>query len=203
MAEKSKGQATREHILQVTRQLFTKHGFGNTSISTIIAATGVKKGNLYYHFPSKDDLGLAVLLDAKAEFALFLEESFVGDDPLDEILNSCDMLFEMMQSQNFVGGCLFGNAALEMTESHVGFSRIIQDVFTYWTARIEANLRKAESMGLLHNTMALSALATTVVAAVEGGIMMSRVSKGGKGLDDCLLTLKSIFAGLRKQKSDC
>lgn len=198
MATKSKGQSTREHILKVTRQLFTTQGFGNTSISMITTATGVKKGNLYYHFGSKEELGIAVLTDARDEFDLFLAESFYGGDLLDEIVNSCDMLLEMMQVQNFAGGCLFGNAALEMTESHSEFSKIIQDVFTRWTARIEKNLLAAHAEGLLLDTIPLEPLATTVVATVEGGIMLSRVSRGGKGLADCLVTLKAIFAGLRR-----
>lgn len=198
MEEKSKGQSTREHILKVTRQLFTSQGFGTTSISMIIAATGVKKGNLYYHFSSKEELGLAVLLDAKEEFALFLEESFSGKDPLVEILNSCDRLLELLEEQNFVGGCLFGNAALEMTEKHIRFSGIIQEVFDHWICKINASLQRAVDDGIVNDSLHIPALSTTVVATLEGGIMLSRLAKEGKPLADCLLTLKGVFAGLRR-----
>ena len=197
MTDKSKGQTTREHILQITRQLFTTQGFGNTSISSIIAATGVKKGNLYYHFPSKEELGLAVLLDAQEEFKVFLEESFQGHDPIEKILSSCDLLLEFLQKQNFVGGCLFGNTALEMTDENSKFAAIIQEVFDHWTGEIEGHLRAGRTDGSFVSTIPLPALATMVVATIEGGIMMSRVSKGQKGLADCLVTLKAIFAGLR------
>ena len=69
-----KGEKTREHILKSSRKLLVTQGFHNTAISEIISATGVKKGNLYYHFASKEDLGLAVLKDAKQEFFLFLNK---------------------------------------------------------------------------------------------------------------------------------
>ena len=197
MAEKSKGQNTRDHILKITRRLFTTQGFRNTSIRAIITATGVKKGNLYYHFPSKEELGLAVLLDAQKEFQFFLDDSFRGEHPIDKILNSCDILLGFLQNQDFVGGCLFGNTALEMTDRNSKFAKIIQEVFDYWTGKIEQQLRAGQDDGSFVSSIPLSALATTVVATIEGGIMMSRVSKGEKGLADCVVTLKVILEGLK------
>ncbi len=201
MAAISKGQNTRAHILKTTRHLFTTQGFGNTSISTIIAVTGVKKGNLYYHFASKEELGLAVLLDAQEEFAGFLNDSFQGEKPIDKILNSCEMLLEFLQKQNFVGGCLFGNTALEMSDGNSRFGIIIQDVFDYWTAKIEQHLIEGQDDGSFVSSIPISALATTVVATIEGGIMMSRVSKGKKGLADCVVTLRGVLKGSNIQKN--
>lgn len=195
MAAKSKGQATRAHILKITRHLFTTQGFSNTSINTIIKATGVKKGNLYYHFASKEELGLAVLLDAQEEFYGFLSDSFQGENPIDKIINSCEMLLQFLQKQNFVGGCLFGNTALEMTDGNSTFGKIIQDVFDRWTTKIEQHLLEGQIDGSFKNDIPIPALATTVVATIEGGIMMSRVSKGQKGLADCVMILKAILRG--------
>ena len=179
----------------ITRHLFTTQGFSNTSINTIIKATGVKKGNLYYHFASKEELGLAVLLDAQEEFNGFLSDSFQGENPIDKIINSCEMLLQLLQKQNFVGGCLFGNTALEMTDGNSTFGKIIQDVFDQWTTKIEQHLLEGQIDGSFKNDIPIPALATTVVATIEGGIMMSRVSKGQKGLADCVMILKAILRG--------
>jgi TetR/AcrR family transcriptional regulator, transcriptional repressor for nem operon len=195
MAVKSKGQNTRTHILKTTRHLFTTQGFSNTSINTIIAATGVKKGNLYYHFASKEELGLAVLLDAQEEFDGFLNDSFQGENPVDKIINSCETLLSFLQKQNFVGGCLFGNTALEMSDGNLKFGKIIQDVFDHWTAKIEQHLTEGQVDGSFTSSIPIPALATTVVATIEGGIMMSRVSKGQKGLADCVMILKTVLRG--------
>lgn len=195
MAAKSKGQTTRAHILKTTRHLFTTQGFSNTSVNTIIAATGVKKGNLYYHFPSKEELGIAVLLDAQEEFIGFLNDSFQGENPVDKIIHSCEMLLEFLQKKNFVGGCLFGNTALEMSDGNSKFGKIIQDIFDHWTAKIEQHLTEGQVDGSFQNSIHIPALATTVVATIEGGIMMSRVSKGQKGLADCVMILKTILRG--------
>ena len=188
----AKGDETRKHILKQSRRLFTLQGFQNTSISQLIAATGVKKGNLYYHFPSKEELGLAVLIDARDEFFTILDNSLTGPDPLARIINSCNVIMELMQQTNFVGGCLFGNTALEMTDANTRFQEIIQDVFTYWIEHIEEELRKARDRGELGERLPPDVLAATIVATLEGGIMLARVYKNKNSLEDCILSIRQL-----------
>lgn len=189
----TKGQETRHHILKESRKLFTRQGFRTTSISEIIAATGVKKGNLYYHFPSKEELGLAVLIDVRDEFFILLDDSLTGENPIVRILNSCNAILAMMEQNNFVGGCLFGNTALEMTDSNSRFGRIIQEVFSQWQSRVERELRQASAVGLLETPIPANALATAIIATLEGGIMLSRVYKNKKGIEDCILAIRVLL----------
>lgn len=188
-----KGTKTREHILKSSRKLLVTQGFHNTAISEIISATGVKKGNLYYHFASKEDLGLAVLEDAKEEFFLFLNKSLSGADPVIKIINACQAIFNEQKKNNFVGGCLFGNTALEMTDSNPQFASIIQEVFDRWTEIFETLMLKAQESGNLNSKIPPKLLAKTVVAMVEGAIMMSRVSKRKQDLRDFLTAIKTIL----------
>lgn len=188
-----KGTKTREHILKSSRKLLVTQGFHNTAISEIISATGVKKGNLYYHFASKEDLGLAVLEDAKEEFFLFLNKSLSGSDPVIKIINACQAIFNEQKKNNFVGGCLFGNTALEMTDSNPQFASIIQEVFDRWTEIFETLMLKAQESGNLNSKIPPKLLAKTVVATVEGAIMMSRVSKRKQDLCDFLTAIKTIL----------
>lgn len=189
----NRGEQTRHHILKESRRLFTVQGFQNTSISQIIAATGVKKGNLYYHFPSKEELGIAVLADARDEFLTTLDQSLSGTDPRQKILNSCNRIMELMQQSNFVGGCLFGNTALEMTDSNSRFGKIIQDVFSRWIDRIERELQQAATAGFLKSPVSANALATSIVALLEGGIMLSRVYNDKNSLKDCIRTVRTLL----------
>ena len=184
MSTTSKGEKTRDHILKATRKILVAQGFHNTSISAVIEATGVKKGNLYYHFVSKEDLGLAVLEDAKDEFFSFLAKALEGRDPVEKIINSCQAIFREQEKNNFVGGCLFGNTALEMADSNQKFSEVIQEVFSRWIGLLEEHLGQARKTGLLPPSTRPRLLAKTVVATLEGAIMMSRVSKDKDDLND-------------------
>jgi len=50
------GEATRELLITIARELFTEHGYAATSIDEIIQRAGVAKGALYHHFSGKDEL---------------------------------------------------------------------------------------------------------------------------------------------------
>lgn len=189
----TKGQETQKHILTESRKLFTVQGFQNTSISQVIAATQVKKGNLYYYFPSKEELGLAVLVDARDEFFHILDNSLIGETPILKIMHSCNSIMALMQQTNFVGGCLFGNTALEMADSNSRFGKIIQEIFSHWTKRIEHELQRATDLGLLNPPVPPDSLATAIVAILEGGIMLSRVYKNKNKLEDCILVIRSLI----------
>lgn len=188
-----KGQETRRHILMESRRLFTLRGFQNTSIQQIIAATSVKKGNLYYHFRSKEELGLAVLRDARDEFFVVLDGSMRGQGGVQRIINSCKGIMFLMQKNDFVGGCLFGNTALEMSDSSSRFGEIIREVFTAWCDRIEQELRSAAELEQYHNPLALDVLATAVVATLEGGIMLSRVYRDKRRMESCIQAIQGIL----------
>jgi TetR/AcrR family transcriptional repressor of nem operon len=192
MVQIKKGEKTREHILKTTRDLLVAQGFHNTSVSDIIAATGVKKGNLYYYFAGKEELGLAVLEDAKEEFFAFLARSFQGDSPAARVLHCCRAIFDEQQKNNFVGGCLFGNAALEMSDSNPAFARILGDVFRRWIEEIDRQLAQGGEGALGAAELDSGQVAKAIVALVEGGIMMSRVSKDAADLDDCLAVIKAM-----------
>ena len=189
----SKGERTRDYILKATRKVLVAKGFHNTSINDIIVATGVKKGNLYYHFASKEDLSFSVLEDAKEEFFSLLDQSFQSDDPIDKIINSCEAIFQEQQKNNFVGGCLFGNVALEMSDCNERFAAVIHEFFATWIEKYTDFLTEAKENGHLSIRISPKQLAKTLVAIIEGGIMMTRVSKSKTDLEDCLAAIKCIL----------
>jgi AcrR family transcriptional regulator len=58
-----RGEATREHLVDIATRLFAAHGYDGTSIKAVLAESGVSRGSLYHHFPGKDALFLAVMED--------------------------------------------------------------------------------------------------------------------------------------------
>lgn len=195
MSEPSKGAQTKDRILKAARKILVARGFNNTTINDIIHSSGVKKGNLYYHFASKEDLCLAVLEDARGDFFKLLEDSFAGRTPLEKILASVNTIYHEVKKASLVGGCLFGNTALEMSDTNPRFAETIQSVFEFWISRLEELIRQGQSENGIHDRTKPRLLAKHVVAAVEGFIMMARVSKNEKDLNDSLAILKQMLKG--------
>lgn len=71
---------TRTQILDAARNRFVEHGFDKTSLREVADDVGVTKAALYYHFPSKEDL-LVALLEPLNEAGLDFVDKLTGDDP--------------------------------------------------------------------------------------------------------------------------
>src|SRR5579871_588701 len=108
----TKGENTRKRIVAKAAPLFNQKGLEGTSMSELMAATGLEKGGIYRHFPSKE----AVAVEA-FDYAWGLAVETRMHD-LDVIPNSVDKLKEYVS--NFVerrspvpGGCPLLNAAID------------------------------------------------------------------------------------------
>ncbi len=185
-----KGELTRQRIIEITTALVNKKGFANTSISDIIEATGVKKGNLYFHFQGKEALGLAILEAARDQFLEFLENCLRGKSPRERLACFFDGVLEKHRATGFVGGCIFGNTALEMSDLNPKYSQFIKEVFNRWIDLLQGVITEGQNLGEISKDLPPRILAKQVVACIEGGIMMSRVSKDEGDLADCLHGLK-------------
>ncbi len=193
MSHLSKGEKTREKIISDARTLIIANGFHKTSISDIIAASGVKKGNLYYYFSSKEELGLTILNETRDAFFRLVDMAMQAEMPLDRIESLFNAILQEQKKSGFVGGCLFGNTALEMSDSHPDFAEVINDVFSQWAIQIEKTLDEAQTSGELDSAFSPPLLARLIVAAIEGGIMLARSSKKETDLEDCLAALLEIL----------
>ena len=193
MPTRAKGEKTRAKVIETARWLVNKKGFSNTSINDIIQATGVKRGNLYFHFSSKENLGQAILEAAAEEFFEFLSQALQGERPLDKLASFFDAVLEKHRKTNFVGGCIFGNTALEMSDSNPRFTSIIRGVFRRWIDEIAGVLMEARQCGDLKVKIAPELLARQIIASIEGGIMMARLTKDERDLKDCLDSLRALL----------
>ncbi|MDD3898456.1 MAG: TetR/AcrR family transcriptional regulator [Syntrophomonas sp.] len=70
------GEQTKINIANNAKTLFSRKGYSGTSIQDICSAAGCSKGNLYYHFKSKEELFLYLEEQASAEWLESLEEIF-------------------------------------------------------------------------------------------------------------------------------
>ena len=73
-----RSRTRRQRVLDAALEIFTEHGYGDTAIDEIARASDTSKGGLYFHFPSKQALFLALLDDIAA--GAFLVRDLGSDD---------------------------------------------------------------------------------------------------------------------------
>src|SRR5438552_44335 len=104
-------------ILETARELFYRNGYLATSVDDIIEAARVSKSNFYYHFKSKEDLGIAVLELRREEFRGGLDRTLrdMRATPMARLEEFLDLLARGRERQS-AAGCPFGNMVAEMAE---------------------------------------------------------------------------------------
>ena len=185
--------STREQILDAAGRLIHKRGFHNTSVEDILRESGVGKGNLYYYFKSKDELGFAALdrtLDHIREDVL--ERVFApGLDPWTQLEGFLEYPVEQSRRDGCMGGCPLGNLALEMSDIHEGFRVRLGQAFGQLRSQIEATLKRAEQQGTLRLGTNLPRLAHFIIAGFEGAFMMGKLHRDPELVANVLDELKA------------
>ncbi len=185
---------TRDHILDAASRLMALRGYHSTSLDDLLRESGVGKGNFYYYFRNKEELGYAILdriLQGFVERTLEPCFSDRGVEPLDRIRCFFDRVLEIQRQRNCVGGCPMGNLASELSDVHEGFRLRLAEIFTVWRERVTDALRQAQVVGSLAPACDPANLAHFLVAALQGAILMTKLTKDIEIMETCARELKA------------
>ena len=191
--------STREQILDAAGRLIHLRGFHNTSVDDILRESGVGKGNLYYYFKSKDELGYAALDRTleRIQEEILERLSAPGMDPWTQLDSFLEYAVERGRREGCVGGCPLGNLALEMSDVHEGFRTRLSDAFSHVRAKIEEALDRARREGTLRIGTDIPRLANFVLAGFEGAFMMGKLHRDAEMMANVVNELKAHLAHYR------
>ncbi len=193
----SKGAATRDQILDAASRLIHLRGYHCTSLDDVLRESGVGKGNFYYYFKSKEDLGYAIIDRTVQGFVEQTLEPVFADpagNAIEQIHAFLDAVLDSQRQRNCVGGCPMGNLASELSDVHEGFRLRLAAIFVHWRLRLTDVLVRGQSQGRLRPDIDPAAAAQFVVAALEGAILMSKVTRDIAVMETCVRELKSHLA---------
>ena len=176
----SKGERTRERILDFAYESIVQKGFAATSIEELVEAAGITKSGFFYHFKDKNDL-------ARQLFDRFLTEDEtiietlekrareLSDDPLQSFLIFLNLYAQMMDDMETLHpGCmvasvtyqerLFDSEVRQMNVDYLmrmrgRFARWLNEIAGLYPPRVETDL---------------DGLADNLTAIVEGAIILSK-----------------------------
>jgi len=187
------GKTTREAILTAAMRLMHVHGYNATPLDDVLRESGVGKGNFYYYFRSKEELGYAILEQLVSGFVeRTLEPCFAdpNEPPLAQISCFLDHLVQAQRDRQCRGGCAMGNLAAELSDVHEGFRKRLASVFTTWHARLAEALIEAKRRGQVGAVCDPDASARFLVASLEGAILLTKLSKDIGVMEQCVGELK-------------
>lgn len=176
MKTTSGAENTRLRILKAAFKEMHRHGFQGMRIDRVLLDTGLKKGALYYHFQSKQALGLAVLEELIEQS---IRQSWIVplqkfDDPVTGIDTLLSRLEHAWDDEFFFLGCPLNNLALEMSPIDEVFKKRIQEVFQHWRQALADAFLRGQKNRIIDPGVDAAECAMFVIAALEGLLGMTR-----------------------------
>lgn len=109
--------SARQRLLETARKLFYHEGIRSVGVDTIVEQSGVGKATLYRHFPTKDDLIVAYLMEMDRDDRQWFEETTTvpGRSPREQLLAWFESCEQRIKEPGF-RGCPFLNAMAEIAE---------------------------------------------------------------------------------------
>jgi len=157
-------------LLQAAFREVYRYGFQSAGIDTILAATNVTKGALYYHFESKEALGYAIIEEIVAKFPLerwLLPLGRSKDrDPIDALIGIVQSI--PSRPRDLKAGCPLVNLAQEMSQLDEQFRKRLERIFQAWQDGIAMALRRGQSQGTVRRGLVPEKAASFLIAMVEG-----------------------------------
>lgn len=172
----SKGEKTRQFILEQAAPIFNKRGIGATAMSDIMEATKLAKGSLYVHFENKE-----VLAGEVVDYNIKL-----GGSKLFSALNSAvtakDRLFAYIDAATDIfdapvpGGCPMINFGMEADDTNPAIRQKVNQAMENTQQRIAEVIRQGIKAGEFNKDWNYKEFATIMFAMIEGGTVVSRVA---------------------------
>ena len=180
-----KGQATRERILECAADLIYLHGVQGASNDALRRAAGVSGSQLSHYFPDKESLVRATL-NWRAESMLGLRQD-PPRGPLDSMAALRAWADSYIARPDVVaGGCSFGSLAAEVLKSDLDVGDAIADGFARWRAQFNDGLTAMRDRGRLRPDADIDQLATSLMAAFQGGLLLAQGARDVQPLRQAL-----------------
>ena len=196
----AKGAQTRQNIIEKSLQLFCVKGYYNTSINDILQATGLTKGGLYGHFPSKEDIWYAVYDEA---LIIWKAVVFQGIDPGAKPLERIQTFFEndirnKLGNNVFEGGCFFHSMLVELSGQSDAMSDHLLQGFNQLAGLLCAWLEQADQQGMLKADLNFKEIANYIIISLNGAAALYASGRDPAILDQTVSQLRFYIRQLEK-----
>jgi AcrR family transcriptional regulator len=182
-----KGERTRRRIVERSAPIFNTKGYAGASMSDLVLVTGLEKGGIYNHFGSKEQLALEAFDYAAGIMReRFREALEVEGGALERLFAVVDVLGTLVEDPPVPGGCPVLNTAVESDDANPALKERAAEAMSGWLRLVGREVKEGVKSGELAPRTDPRAVASVVVATLEGAVVLSRL------LDDPAHTHRAV-----------
>lgn len=181
---------TRRQILDLAENLLQDRGFNGFSYRHIAEALGVKNAAIHYHFPTKEELGCAVIQQYRDRFRLWTNNARVKDlSPAEKLDWFFNIYLNFRRDEGKV--CLAGTLEAEFNAIPQQLRRQTESLTAEMLAWLETTLVEGRADGTFSFRGEPAAKAALILASLQGALQIARA-----------LGTEKVLAVIRQHKED-
>jgi TetR/AcrR family transcriptional repressor of nem operon len=193
--EMTKGDRTRQRIIETAAPLFNQHGFAGASMQDVMEAAGLEKGGLYRHFSSKEELAVEAFKFALGQ-SIRLRTQDLGHTR-GSIAKLHYLVCRFVEAPSAVpGGCPLMNTAIDSDDGNPALRRQAAEGLRNWKTRVGRIVEDGLRNGEIRPETEPRQIANTMIAALEGALMISRLEGDREALRDAGASLAQMIDGI-------
>lgn len=192
-------EKSRKEILNAAFWEVYTRGFQGVSVDDIVKKTTLTKGAFYHQFPTKLDLGHALVDEVirPMTYSRWVYPLKDFKNPLDGILAQLKNLIGKASPEELQYGCPLNNLVQEMAPIDPIFKEKLEKALRYWIDGIDSELKRAKKDGYIRSNVKTKQVAHFIVMAHEGFYGMLKGLNDPKAFNTLFSSLKVYFETLR------
>lgn len=196
----AKGRQTRLRIVAAAAELMFENGVAETTVEDVRVRAGVSNSQIYHYFEDKAALVRAVI-EYQSEAVIGSQEPlFARLDSMEGLRAWRDFAVARQRELNCRGGCPIGTLAGQLAENDDAARLQLAHSFDRWSAGLRAGLAAMHANGVLRRGADPEALAVSLLASLQGGLLMTKLNRDTgpleTALDTALAYIESQTRGL-------
>jgi len=171
-----KGEQTRHMIISKSSPLFNQKGYASTFISDVMEETGLKKGGIYRHFESKDELSVEAFQFSVKTISAHYKRALEGKKSAQErLLAFIDAFQALANDIPIPGGCPLMNAAIESDDTSSVLAPHVRSAMAKLLSFVERLVAEGQEKGEISKEVNGKQAAIVIVSTLEGALAISRL----------------------------
>lgn len=194
----SKAERTKQFIIEKTAPIFNMKGYSGTSMSDITEATGLTKGSIYGNFENKDEVAIAAFkFNVKR-----LQDTFAREIEKQKTFKNKLLVYPRLYSDYYdlrvtQGGCPIINTATEADDTHPVLRKKVENTILAWRDKLADLIQQGITAGEFKaQPIDPERTALTIIAIIEGAVMIAKITGKLSNLSDIMLSLHKIIDDL-------
>jgi TetR/AcrR family transcriptional regulator, transcriptional repressor for nem operon len=193
----SKAERTKAFIVEKVAPIFNQKGYAGTSLNDMTEATGLTKGSIYGNFANKDEVALAVFdYNLNQVSSAIKSQINQRSSAKDKLLVYAECYERLLLPPFTPGGCPILNTAVESDDTHPELRKKAISAILSWRAMLTHIITEGIKAGEFRETVNPSEVAITMIAMIEGGIMITKLMDDVNSLQIVMSSLKKFIEDL-------